>query len=67
MRLHTEADYRKALDDLHRLTAGRDEARRRELEAAIESYAQEHNNSKVRPGRPSGREAPGSKNFREDR
>ena len=63
MRLNSTADYRQAIDDLQRLPASPGDTRRQELEAAIAAYAQEHNNSQVRPARPAGRETPGARTY----
>jgi hypothetical protein len=64
MRIRTSEDYRRALEELKR--TGADSTRRHELEAAVGAFAQEHNNSRVRRGRPPARQTAGNRKFPED-
>jgi hypothetical protein len=50
MLIQTVEAYRRALQELKALSA--DDVRYRELEAAIAAFAQNHNNSRTRRGRP---------------
>lgn len=65
MEIHSVEAYRTALEELKRL--GADDPRRHDLEAAVQAYAQEHNNSRGRRGRPPARGEADSPRFREDR
>ena len=66
MRLRTNDDYRRALDRLKQLQPGVDDRQRHEIEAAVAAYAQEHNNSKSRRGRPAAREGAATPALPED-
>ena len=60
MQIRTARDYRRALEELKHASA--DSPRRHEVEAAVAAFAQEHNNARVRRGRPAaGGPAPGRK------
>ncbi|MBV8169966.1 MAG: hypothetical protein JO021_24485 [Alphaproteobacteria bacterium] len=61
MEIRTVEAYRQALTELKGL--GGDDPRRRELEAAITAYAQIHDNTRVRRGRPPARNDPRSPKF----
>lgn len=61
MQIDSVEDYRRALDELKQL--GADDTRRRELEAAVQAYAQVHNNNRVRRGRPPARTGRGTEKF----
>jgi hypothetical protein len=66
MRIRTNDDYRRALDRLKQLQPGGDDRQRRELEAAVTAYAQEHDNSKARRGRPPTQESAATPALPED-
>ena len=57
MQIETPDEYRHALEQLKRL--GRDDPERHRLEAAVEAYAQQHEGTGARRGRPPAR--PGGK------
>jgi hypothetical protein len=61
MEIHTVEAYRRALTELKQL--GAEDPRRRELEAAASAYAQKHDNTRVRRGRPPARNNPNSPKF----
>jgi hypothetical protein len=61
MEIRSVEEYRRALTELKQL--GADDMRRRELEAAITAYAQIHDNTRVRRGRPPARNDPRSPKF----
>jgi hypothetical protein len=52
MRIRSNRDYRRALDELKQPHLQNDKTRRRELEAAVATYAIEHDNSRASRGRP---------------
>jgi len=61
MEIRSVEEYRRALTELKQL--GADDVRRRELEAAVTAYAQIHDNTRVRRGRPPARNDPRSPKF----
>ncbi len=61
MEIRSVEEYRRALTEVKQL--GADDTRRRELEAAITAYAQIHDNTRVRRGRPPARNDPRSPKF----
>ena len=56
MMITTADDYRRAIAELHRLRQANpdDTQRTRDLEAAIEAFAQTEADRPARPGRPAG-------------